>query len=35
MVLCGERQYFLFCAVVFVFKGPISIFEVNVERMFL
>ena len=37
MVLCYKRQYFLFFAVVFVFKGPFSpsIFEVNIKRMFL
>ena len=34
VVLCYKRQYFLFCAFVFVFKGPFSIFEVNFEKVF-
>ena len=32
---CYKRQYFLFCAVVFVFMGPFSIFEVNFKKVFL
>ena len=35
VILCYKRQYFLFCAFVFVFKGPFSIFEVNFEKVFL
>ena len=34
MVLCYKRQYFLFCAFVFVFKGPFSILKLTSKRCF-